>query len=674
MSYASSAGPSDRKGRCRPVSPVALLAALTLLGSSLAARPGHRPAPPQVQRAAPWEATPFAAEPAAILRAAAEVEAGDGDPVAVLYSETRFSYDEAGRETYTHRIVYRLLTAAAHESWSALEESWSPWHQERPEVRARVISPDGAVHPLDPQVITESGEVQDGPDMFGDGRVLRAPLPATGPGAVVEEEVTLRETTPFFAGGTVRYADLAMGVGVHRAHLVLEAPTDLPLKWVARRLPETAPKVEIQGGRRRLTFDYKDIPPLDEPATGLPPDVARTSYVAFSTGSSWADIAHRYSATVDGAIRGADMTGLIKSAGGAATSQLETMNRLLARIGEIRYTGVELGQSGIVPRTPAETLKRKFGDCKDKSVLLAAALRALDIPAYVALLNAGENEQEIEADLPGFGAFNHAIVVVPGSPSLWIDPTDRFARAGELPLADQGRLVLVASPTATGLTRTPEASAADNRSRKTREIFLADLGGARAIETTEYAGSIERDLRAYYAGEDSETMREALTEYFKKALLAKELTAVEHSDPFDLTQPFHLRLEAREVERAQTDARLGVIALQPGALLDQLPDEISVQERPAGREPRRADYFFGQPFTAELRYRIVPPAGFSPQPLPPSRVRQLGPVTLAEEYATEPGGVVTATLRLDTGKRRISSQEFEQTRQGVREISQAKPI
>ncbi len=55
---------------------------------------------------------------------------------------------------------------------------------------------------------------------------------------------------------------------------------------------------------------------------------------------------------------------------------------------EVRYTGVEFGEARLVPEFPAETLRRKFGDCKDKSTLLVAALRASGIEAYLALLSA----------------------------------------------------------------------------------------------------------------------------------------------------------------------------------------------------------------------------------------------------------------------------------------------
>ena len=622
----------------------------------------------------PWDGPAFAGDPKAMVRAAQAVPGEEGEAVVVLLLEANYRYDEAGRETFTQRIVYRIVAPGAHESWSAVEERWSPWHQSRPELHARVITPDGAVHLLDPAVLTENGEAQEAPDMFEDGRVLRGPLPAVRPGAVVEQEVTVRETAPFFDRGVVRYQGLEMGVTVRRARVTLDAPESLPLRWVVRGLPGAAPAESVASGRRRLVFEARDVPAQTEPEPGLPPEVPRSAYLAFSTGKSWGDVARTYSEIVDRAIQGSDLKSFLKSAGGPAASQLETVNLYLARLGEeIRYTGVELGEGGILPRKPSETLRRKFGDCKDKAVLLTAMLRASDIPAYVALLNAGEDEPDIEEGLPGLGGFNHAIVMVPGSPAIWIDPTDPFARAGELPVQDQGRLALVASPNAGDLVRTPEATAAENREVETREIYLADLGKARVVETTEYYGETERTLRAYYAAADAKKLREFLEEYAAAAYLAGKLGKVEHSDPNDLSRPLTLRLEAEQVGQGITDVRDAAVAIQPGALLARLPEEFSYQDDERDG-PRTTGYVFSQPLSVETRYRVVPPAGFIPQPLPASRVRRFGPVTLAEEYAAGEGGVITANLRLEVGRRRLSAREFEEVRKGVLAAADDKPV
>lgn len=623
---------------------------------------------PALRAAEPWEAPAFSADPAAVARAAADVPAGKAGTV-ILYSLARFEYDADGRETYTHHVLYKIGSASAHESWSAIQEPWAPWHQQTPVLRARVITPDGAEHLLDPATITDNAQAATSPEMFEDGRLLRAPLPAIRPGVVVEQEVTIRDTAPFFEGGVAHYRTLQGSAPVRHSLLVLDAPEELPLHWSSHSLGNLAPREEKTGGRRRLTFEARDLAAVEEIEPGLPPEVARLGLVAFSTGRSWSDIARRYSDIVDRSLSGADLRPFLRAADGPAASQMETVGRVLAHLHkEVRYTGVELGAGGLIPRTPAETLRRKFGDCKDKSVLLAGLLRALDIPAYVALLYAAEGAQDLDESVPGFGGFNHAIVVIPGTPAIWIDPTDPYSRAGELPPGDQGRLALIASPTTTGLVRTPEAAPGDDREIVTREVFLADLGPARIVETSVFYGAPESSVRASYASVSPESLREGLKSFFQKAVHAEDLNQADYTDLEDLSTPFRIHLQADKASRGITDIHEAAVGVFPHELLGRLPDEL-VPDEGEELKPRQAEYVLTRLPWVEMGYRIVPPAGFAPRELPPSRERRLGPAVLSESYTAGADNVVNVAVRLELGKRRLSAAEFEALRAAVGEIA-----
>ena len=144
-----------------------------------------------------------------------------------------------------------------------------------------------------------------------------------------------------------------------------------------------------------------------------------------------------------------------------------------------------------MPHDPAETLAKKYGDCKDKATLLVAMLRAAGIPAYVALLNVG-SRMDVPADLPGMGLFDHAIVYVPGKKPLWIDATDRYAQLGQLPMGDQGRLALIARAETTALVKTPESHRKDNGLMESREITLTENGPANVVETPSPRASSSR--------------------------------------------------------------------------------------------------------------------------------------------------------------------------------------
>ncbi len=151
----------------------------------------------------PWDAARFTADPAAVVEAAAALPAAEGADVLVLLEEGSFKFDAQGRCAYRHRLVYRILTPVGLQGWSTAEMPWSPWYQERPAMRARVILPDRSEHWLDPKTIGESPIYEDQPAVLSDRMLLRAPLPAVAVGAVVEREIEMRDVAPFFEQGTV---------------------------------------------------------------------------------------------------------------------------------------------------------------------------------------------------------------------------------------------------------------------------------------------------------------------------------------------------------------------------------------------------------------------------------------------------------------------------------------
>ena len=109
----------------------------------------------------------------------------------------------------------------------------------------------------------------------------------------------------------------------------------------------------------------------------------------FSTGSSWQNLARRYSDIVDKQIAGDDLKKFTRDAVGNATARSVVIARALAAVEKnVRYAGVE-SVSRRSCRAPHTVLGNKYGDCKDKATLLVAMLREAGIAAHVALLRAG---------------------------------------------------------------------------------------------------------------------------------------------------------------------------------------------------------------------------------------------------------------------------------------------
>ena len=315
---------------------------------------------------------------------------------------------------------------------------------------------DGTVHILDAKTITDSPAKESADHVFSDRRVLRAPLPAVAPGSLVEEELVSTESAPLFGAGTVERFYFGSSVPVQHTRLILDAPATLPLRYDIRLLPDLKPQRSETGGRVRITFDHGPMEALDDAEANLPSDLpAYPSVIVFQ----WILVAPG-SRGIWKDCRQTDIGCGPEVARRQARSRAKVLRdekagAILAYLDrEVRYTGVEFGESALVPHSPSETLARKYGDCKDKASLLVAMLRVANIPAYIALLHAGSRE-DVVPDLPGMGMFDHAIVYVPGTPDLWIDATDEYARLGEIPDADQGRLALIARTGSSALLRTP---------------------------------------------------------------------------------------------------------------------------------------------------------------------------------------------------------------------------
>jgi transglutaminase-like putative cysteine protease/tetratricopeptide (TPR) repeat protein len=612
----------------------------------------------------PWLGAPFTAEPRALLEAATRVDAA-GASIVVLTEEGTQILDGAGARTYRYRTVYRVLRQEAVDGWASLEAEWSPWHEARPDLRARVVTADGRAHELDPATVAESGVGESSDDVYSDRRRLQAPLPAVAVGAVVEYAITWRENTPPVPVGRNGSFLFGSGVPVRRVRFVIDAPTNLPVRYAVRLLPGLVPvRTEPAAGRMRLVFEAGPFEPLGPIEPNMPSEEPRRPYVAYSTGRSWTEVASAYARIVDARLADASLAEPVREATTGARGSADVVSRLLARVRrELRYTGIEFGSAAIVPQTPAEVRKRGYGDCKDQAALLVAFLRAAGIPAHVALLSTGPGA-DVDPQLPGLGVFDHAIVYVPGPPEVWIDPTDPYAAAGELPIADQGRLALVARPDTTGLVRTPESRAADNTVLETREFRLSGSGKARVVETTELRGGFARSYRSDYAATKPERLKERLSGYVKEEYLG-ELVSHEHSDPAVLEAPFRVRLELRDATRGSTDETTAVVALRPAGLTDELPEAL---RKESDEKARSREYVLPMPFVCERRYRIFPPPGFAAGPLPEERDVALGPARYTQRFALLKDGAVEAVLRFDSGKGRLAAEEYEALRKGVREL------
>ncbi len=90
---------------------------------------------------------------------------------------------------------------------------------------------------------------------------------------------------------------------------------------------------------------------------------------------------------------------------------------------EVRYMGIETGKYSHKANTPDKVFKQRYGDCKDKSLLLVSILNSGGIEAHMVLLST-DLQDKIENYIPTTSLFDHAVVVATvNGKQVWVDAT-----------------------------------------------------------------------------------------------------------------------------------------------------------------------------------------------------------------------------------------------------------
>lgn len=145
------------------------------------------------------------------------------------------------------------------------------------------------------------------------------------------------------------------------------------------------------------------------------------------------------------------------------SSDREKVRLISDYVKSIRYTSIDLGYGGYIPRKPQEVMESKYGDCKDKSTLLITMLRSQGINAKPVLVRT-YNRGMMDPDFQSFAWFNHMIVKVElPEETIWIDPTVDNAQFGELPWQDEGIWVCVMDSNKAQIEKTPLRDYSQNK-------------------------------------------------------------------------------------------------------------------------------------------------------------------------------------------------------------------
>ena len=191
-----------------------------------------------------------------------------------------------------------------------------------------------------------------------------------------------------------------------------------------RAHPGTAPKVWEIGGYKIYEWDQQNTPAVvfERQAPGWFQQFGAIEYSQFA---DWAEVVRTAQPLFEtGTKQSGEMLQLVER---FRILSDDPQVRIIAVMrfvqDEIRYTGIEEGIGAYRPTAPREVLARRFGDCKDKTLLAVTLLRGLGIDAVPALVST-HWRSETRNRLPGPHVMNHAIVRARlAGKTYWFDAT-----------------------------------------------------------------------------------------------------------------------------------------------------------------------------------------------------------------------------------------------------------
>lgn len=518
-----------------------------LLAGSAQAAPGTAPAAQGAVAAAAAKVN-FAPAPAwvdaqAVPLDAAVPAAGLSDGQHYLLADQQLRVAGTTQTDFRHTAT-RAVNERGVEDIANVQIRFDPSYQtltvHRIEVRraGRVVS---SVAPGGLKLLQREASLE---SLIFDGRLTaHVALKDVRVGDVVETVYSVQGSNPVF--GTTRFGsfDFDWGVPVAYRHARLLWPEGRTLHWKLHNGAQPA-TVTRAGGEIDHRWRLRDVPArvVDRNTPGWYDPYVWAEWGEFA---DWAAVA-RWALPLyrlpDGPLPAVD-----REVARIAAATTDPEQRLLAALRfvqrEVRYLGIEMGANSHAPHAPDLVLERRFGDCKDKTLLSLALLRGLGIPARPALVHTSLR-QGTQDRLPTPWAFNHVLVQADlGGRRVWLDPT-RAPQAGkgvaQWVQSDHGLALLVSADTRDLVPMAgPEAR---TLKRELRTVLDASAG-------FDQPATLTVTTRAH--GEAAELLRNALATQSRQDLQKQYLDFYAASYPgLAVDQPYTTRddTEANVVE------------------------------------------------------------------------------------------------------------------------------
>jgi len=612
------------------------------------------------ESAAPFEDA-FKVDVPALIAAHPAPKNEENHPHEYLLRHDVYKVNPDGTSSRYHHEVVRILSDNGASAFDFFATFYALGEEKTRIKTARVFHADGTIEEsrIDNTVRR---------DMVRNGQAPAfVDLPALRPGDVVDIEFRTDQLRQSIFGnyfGLKHYFNDGDLEAVRDARLALLLPPDVDYRFNERFVDVAREERVNADGLRVLSWQIDGIEKfVSEPH--MPGRAEFAPCVEVSTFENWNDLAAWWWRLIDNQcdINAAMQAKVEELTAGCATRRDKIRAIYNFVVSHIRYNDTwEFGIHGFKPYRASAIFNNRFGDCKDKAILIRTLLAEIGVRAFPVMIRLDGTRTREDLTLPLINHFNHAIAWVAGEgdeAGFFLDGTAQFHPMEALPDADRGATVVIVDAVGCTIERIPYDRGDKNMSFTSNEVALSADGSAVIAVESRAIGTNEAGVRSQFLNPGKRTSQ--FKDRYGSVFGEIDVGRIAFSDVEDLNEPVSYSLEVRAAD----------ILIESGSGYQlrsvffpfQLGQVVSL-------ETREWDLLLGAPSGSQSRIVYTLPEGFVAETLPDDVKIESPYCTFSLDYTNAEGAVIIErTLLLEAP--RVPVEDYPLFRDICREIEKA---
>lgn len=538
-------------------------------------------------------------------------------------------------------------------------------------IHARIIEPDGKVIELKNDDFHKISGNDEGYVFFSNDEKVKFTFPSIEKNSIIEYNYTIYEEFPFVMDVWQIQSSIPKLENSYTLSVPVLLLTPEGGNWNWRYISENCEvekpsfkkdKSDDQNIRtREVAFTWKlNRIPAFEPDPRMPPYLDYLEYVKFapSDWKTWNDISDWYYnkyfkpqliITDDIKNKAAELTQ-------KDTSEIDKIKSIYNFIQNIRYVAIELGTGAWSPTPPQKVLDNKYGDCKDKSILMISLLQSLGIKANPVLVLTAD-KGTVNPSFPCWN-FNHMIVKTTTKDGniYWMDPTVDHFSLGKIPYEDQGINALVLNDDGTSQLEVPPSNYF-YQNLKDVNINVAFTNTTDAVFdiSIKYKGEYNGYYRSYFSEKTHKDMMKYCKTLVADDFLNAEVTdyTLSNLDSVDSSLVLDFKLKVPNAVEKQGD----LVFFNPD------PFKIIDDWKWLAKEKRKYDIDFDFPYTIKKNVNIeFPSKSYTVRNLPGNTILSEDALLYGKDYTLKDSNHIEYREQFSIRARTIPANDYDKVK------------